>query len=182
MTGRVGYGPSGGVRQPYTSDVGRKLIWFAAAVAGLALAAPAAATHKPGHPPTDASAYDQYVEQIPAGSGSKTPGRGRAKKRPLPRRAAEELREQGGSDAELLESVATDTRLGAPERKLPSSPSISRKIRKETHEEPTTAGALAAGVDVASDGSENRIVGLLVVLGAVTAALVAAVLLRRRRA
>lgn len=155
--------------------------WLLAVATAFACASPATAGHTPGHPPSDASAYDQYVEQIPSSTGSKAPGPGGGKKRPLPASVAAELRSQG-ADGAVLESIATDPALGAPERTLRPTPQVRKDLLNEVDDDPGVPGAASAALSVAADGSTGRLVGLVVALLGITAVLVALTLTRRRRA
>ena len=86
------------------------------AVAVAALMAPGSAAAQA--PPGDIAGVDQYVELLPGAGGKKPTGaRGdSATGEPirLSSSAQRELRERGGSDAALLEAIATSPELGAP--------------------------------------------------------------------
>ncbi|MFN2470696.1 MAG: hypothetical protein ABR583_06850 [Gaiellaceae bacterium] len=148
-------------------------------IAALAFAPAAAATHTPGHPPTGASAFDQYVEQIPSSSGSTVPGTGSGKRRPLAPGVAAELRSLGLEGA-LLESIATDPSLGAPERTSRADARTRRLLRERADDDSGASAAFSAAVSAAGDGSAGRLVALVVVLGGVTM-LLGGLALRQRR-
>ena len=137
----------------------------------------------PGHPPSDASAYDQYVEQMPSSTGSRPVGAGAGKKRPLPPRVAQRLRERGGTEAPVLESIASDPQVGAPARPAPATPEVRRELRSEVTQDPDVAapiGAIGALGD-SGDGAGRRVAGLGLALLAITTALVGTAFWRRRR-
>jgi hypothetical protein len=156
-----------------------RVIAAAAAVVALALPTAASADHRPGHPPSKASAFDQYVEQIPSSTGSKLPRRD-GTKRPLAPGIADQLRAHGAEGA-LLEEFATRPGLGAPERTLKPTPTLRRELREKAEREPSAAASLSAVGSVVADGSGRRLLALLVVVGTTTMLLTVAALRRRRR-
>ena len=156
------------------------------AVTALGTADAALANHVPGHP--CAAAVCQYVEQVPTAGGSKPTSGGRKSVTPLSRSVKQRLYAKAGKDATLLEQVATSSDYGAPQNK-PAKPAApkekqSKKDRgSETSgdrselegaaaaasEDPPSFGkALSASVDVVADGSNGRLIGLVVVLLAIT--------------
>ena len=156
-------------------------------IAVLAVSERAWATHKPGHPgPCRVAAVCQYVEQIPTSSGSQATGFGKPRSTPLPPAVKESLTRKAGADAPLLEQIATSSAYGAPQKKLrtaaPADPNersdaeIGPAIEKDT----SVGGSLSAAVDVAADGSNGRLIGLLIVLLAITGVALASAGYRQR--
>jgi hypothetical protein len=92
----------------------------ARALAALALIAAAAVAAAPGakaDPPPPAS-VNQYVEQIPTGSGSAAVGATKKGVKKLPKKTAAKITKQGGTDSALLKKVATAEDYGAPQTSL----------------------------------------------------------------
>jgi hypothetical protein len=82
------------------------------AILGAVLAGPARAQEPAPDP--GSSAVDQYVEQVPTGSGSKTPGVEKERKAPLAPNAKRALDKTSKSTADALTTVATSSYYGAP--------------------------------------------------------------------
>lgn len=156
-------------------------------IAVLAASESAWATHKPGHPgPCRVAAVCQYVEQIPTSSGSQATGFGKPRVTPLPPAVKEQLTRQAGADAPLLEQIATSSVYGAPQKKLRAAPvgpnnRSSGELGPPIEREDTSiGGALSAAVDVTADGSNGRLIGLLIVLLAITGVALASAGYRQR--
>ena len=159
-----------------------------------ALADAALAKHKPSHPGGGSSAaVAQYVEQLPTSSGSQAVGVGKVESKPLPRKIKQRLVAQAGADAPLLEQVATSSAFGAPQERLSTRPKGAREggrpgpgrsselIGTENLGDDTSATqALDAAVSVVTDGSDTRLIGLVVFLAAITAAALASAAYRGR--
>ncbi len=136
------------------------------------------ANHRPGHPGTSA-AVSQYVEQIPTSSGPQATGIGKERFNPLPRGAKAKLVQQGGKDAALLEKIATSSAYGAPQgtpgrsgSKGPGAGGVAVVTGDNPRDlgDASTSEALSAAVSVVTDGSDRRLIGLLIVMLLITAA------------
>jgi hypothetical protein len=125
--------------------------------------------------PPDIAAILVYVETIPTGSGAKAVRPGAEQKAPLPPATARKLRAEAGRDARILEEIATSSQYGAPQRKLPLA-----HDRPEPDGDDLSPRVLATAVTAAADVEEGRLLGLTLVLGAITA--VAFGMAARRRA
>jgi hypothetical protein len=135
-------------------------------VLAAALLAQSAGAAEPPPDPSD-SALAQYVEQIPTSSGSKAVGRAGDQPAgvPLGASADSQLRAQGGTDADLLEAIATSPALGAPEKKK------ARSRPTERDDAPTVSEAAGAPAEsTASELISGRVVALLAILGGITIA------------
>jgi hypothetical protein len=145
----------------------------ATAVAALVASPAASAEEEP--PP---AAIEQYIEQVPTSEGSRPAGVGKPGRRALPPVVRNQVVQQGGPYAPTLERIATDPTVGAPARKL-QRPSGYRQ-REQKRRDPNAGRALSAAVEAAGSGSDARLVGLLVAVGAITL-LLAALALRQGR-
>jgi hypothetical protein len=119
-----------------------------------------------GKPPKvqDQSAVAQYRESIPTSSGPELTGAAAVRTAPLPAPVHAAIAREAGRSAGLLEQVATSSAYGAPQDRLPETPAGAH---------PGGAGAgsaitAAPGRLIASAG-RSRLVGLIIVLVAVTA-------------
>ena len=164
----------------------RSILLLAAAGVATLLALPGTASAQTTDIP---SAVDQYVEDVPTGGGSSVPGSGGGSSN-LPPGVSAQISDQGGSDAPLLSQVATSSAYGAPkvERKnQQNGPTISGGMMERREGD---GGAAAAESDVsvgsalssAVSGDEGgRLVGLLVLLFAVSLGALAISATRHRR-
>jgi len=139
----------------------------------------------------DASAVDQYVECVPTNTGDDaSAGTGdKPRQTPLPPAVATQVQNQGGSDAPLLQTLATDSRFGAPQKKLKGSAGVNGKTRidkeqliKASPQADVSAGeALSAAVSAVQGGDAARLIGLLVALLLVSVATLSAAAVRQKR-
>jgi hypothetical protein len=114
--------------------------------------------------------------------GTQATGFGKATKKPLSPTLKNELYQQAGDDAALLEDISTSSQYGAPQKTLRNKKKGGGKvvaIPKET-EDTSATKALSAVRTVVTDGSEGRLIALLVVLLAITGFAVAAAGYRQR--
>jgi hypothetical protein len=103
---------------------------IAAAFAVPALVPATAAAAGPSLP---APAVAQYVESIPTSTGPVVPGATKPTARKLPAALQEEVAAKGGSDAAVLEQIATSSVYGAPQTTLtPSDAAVSPTPPPET--------------------------------------------------
>jgi hypothetical protein len=184
----------------------RSLVATVGAVALAAGASPAYA--KPcgaGVPAANGSAaVAQYVEQINTATGSCATGYGKAHVKPLKPAIQRKLTRQGGSDAPVLEQVATSSTYGAPQTSVGSETTrATRPTKARTHgkktggsraagtrsrvelpdvrTDATPSKALSAAANVVSDGSNGRLVGLALFLVAITVVALGVATYRQRR-
>jgi hypothetical protein len=144
-----------------------RLVFIGAVVGTLAVFVPSALARKKPPPPNAAIAV--YVEQIPTGGGS-VAANAQAGGSKLPPAIEQKVRRNGGADAGALERLATAPGLGAPARARRPEPRSA--IGQSTPQAQTTP------TDSLGAPQEDRgLVGLIVVLVLVTAAVVAARLL-----
>jgi hypothetical protein len=167
--------------------------------AGVTDAAPAQGP--PPHPGGSA-AVAQYVEQIPTSSGSQATGVGKVKTKPLAPAIRHRLTKEAGADAPLLQQVATSSTYGAPQHVFHTSEpakaavkaavkaaiggqggalgTTTRRGKRAIGGDATPRRALSAAVNVVSDGSDGRLIGLVVLLAAITTVAVASAAFRQR--
>jgi hypothetical protein len=150
-----------------------KALSWTGALAGVLLWTATAGAASPPPPPEDVPAVSAYVELVPTSRGSRRPSAGATKRGTLPREVEELLARQGGRDAPLLKEVATSPAYGAPTDRV--------RERKQTKlpAEPADESTLGSAVSVATDGSDDRLLGLGFVLLAVTVAAGVVAYLRR---
>lgn len=162
---------------------------FAAAVAAgtfLAGTQAAWADHNPGHASGCSAAVCQYVEQVPTSSGSQVAGVGSGKKaKKLPKAVESELQREAGEDAAVLQEVATASEYGAPQEELQLGPAEKRRLKEaeetiKSEDVVDLGGAVSAPVSVLTDGSDARLVGLVIVMALIALATLAAAAYRQR--
>jgi hypothetical protein len=122
-------------------------------------------------PPPDDSAIDEYVEEIPTGSGGVAPGADEKETTPLPGSVSAQLDGQAGGDAAVLKELATSSHAGAPQTELAP---IAR--RPEAARDRTSG--LAAAASAVGGSSGTRLIGLLLVVVLITGAAAVAVVYR----
>lgn len=148
------------------------------ATLGFAASSGAAAAQTAPPPPDDDSSIDQYVEEIPTGSGGVAPGTGAKETQPLAPSVSAQL-DQAGGDAALQE-LATSSEAGAPQDDL------APVERRPGVREPGVGdgSALSAAVSAVSGTGAGRLLGLLAALLLLTAGVISAAAYRhaRRRA
>ncbi len=176
----------------------RLALALSAAIGLLTASEAALASHRPGHPGQCAAAVCQYVEQIPTSGGSQAtlPG-GKARTTPLAPALRRRLFSEAGKDAALLEQIATSSAFGAPQTPARTQGKKGKKgngasagpgrasggdeeSRPRPSQQPSLGKSLSAVGAVVTDGSEGRLIGLLVVLLLITALAVLAAAFRQR--
>jgi MYXO-CTERM domain-containing protein len=150
------------------------------AVAALAAGSPAYGKGCAGNLTNEGpSSVAQYTEQIPTACGKHVTGTGKGTRK-LPASTAQKIQEQGGSDATLLKNIATSAKFGAPTQKIKvkGGPKHNRFLgdRAATR----SSNPLSASVSVVTDGSDARLIALVVLMLGI-AVLVLATAVRRRR-
>ena len=164
----------------------RRTLLAVAAAAFLLSGGEALANHKPGQPHGNASAVDQYVEQVPTSSGSVVSGQGGGQKRELPRSVQKQLADAGGEDATVLEDVATSSDYGAPQEQLKLDKKDKARLREAVTDlrgedsRVDVGSAVAAPVSVLAEGNDGRLLGLVIVMALIALATVAAAAYRQR--
>jgi hypothetical protein len=127
--------------------------------------------------PSDASSsVAQYIEQLPTSCGSHATGTGKRSVK-LPPAIEQKLKTQGGSNAALLQRIATSESAGAPVQKIRVGKQHNRILSDAARK---TSNPLSASIGVVADGSNARLIALLLVMVGI-AALVLAAAIRRRR-
>jgi len=166
----------------------RKLV-LAGAVAALAILGTSTAAYGKGcsgnvkDPP---SSVAQYTEPIPTACGSHTTGSGKGK-RAVPKSIQQKIDSQGGADAKTLETIVSSESSGAPQTRIKthkgkSHTKVNRHGSKNAVSDSAThkSNPLAASVGVITDGSDGRLITLIVLMVAVAAFVVVSALRRRR--
>ena len=158
---------------------GFRWLGLVALAAGMLGAESAWASHTPCHTGSTSAAVAQYVEQIPTSCGSKATGSGGRRVAPLAAVIERQLKREGGRDAALLKEVATNSAYGAPLRRLKSKKG-REQLERAAREDPTVGKALSEAVSVVGTGSDDRLIGLALVLLAITALAAGTAAYRRR--
>lgn len=136
------------------------------------------------------SSVAQYVEQVPGACGSKTVDQG-SQTRKVPKVIEHKIDQQGGDDAALLKEIVSSEKYGAPAQtkikvtkvtvhKTKAKARGAKKILSDSERRASGTGALAASVGVITDGSDGRLIALIVLMAAVAAIVIVSALRRRR--
>lgn len=187
-----------------------RLLRLAALTIGVLVAWSIWAAQAYAQTPDGPAAVDQYVEDVPTSGGSAIPGSTKhpPKKSSLPHRVSSQIASQGGSDAAILRDIASSPDYGAPaasstpggrgkasgkggtrqngRMETDDRTAMTRSAREGAESIPTPSDssdsdALSAAVSAVQGGDAARLVGLLVVLFAISVAALAAAGLRNRR-
>jgi hypothetical protein len=169
----------------------RKLV-LAGAIATVAALGTTAPAYGGGCSKDPPSSVAQYVEQVPCPSGSQATGTG-TKKRTVPKQIQTKIEKQGGSDAKTLETIVSSESAGAPQTPIKTHPAKAKKHKTKTHvkqdqgsskiisdSETRKSNPLAASVGVITDGSDSRLIVLIVLMVAVAGVVIVSALRRRR--
>jgi hypothetical protein len=136
--------------------------------ASLCAASPAAAATPPPPPPPapDDAAIYQYRESLPASGGPVVPDGADSGGQPLTPALAQQLERTAGSDAPLLERVATSPALGAPVSRRRHATPVPASAEPVSDDEPAAGDALGAAAG-ALDGDARvlLLLGVMLVLG-----------------
>jgi hypothetical protein len=149
------------------------------------------------------SSVAQYVEQQPTACGTQPTGQGN-QSRKIPKQIEKKIDSQSGDsgDATLLKNIVSKQSYGAPQAKIKVK---AKKVKKANKANKATKGkkvtvkkqgdastgvpgdiaakksnALAASVGVITDGSDGRLIALIVLMAAVAAIVIISALRRRR--
>jgi hypothetical protein len=127
------------------------------------------------------SAVQQYVEQLPTACGNQATGTGSGETK-LPKSIERKIDSQAGSQAPILKKLATSKAYGAPQRAIKSKQSTkkTKHYRRILGDAKKQSNALSASIGVVADGSDARLLTLLLVM-IVTAVVVLGAAIRRRR-
>jgi hypothetical protein len=136
------------------------------------------------------SSVSQYVEQVPGACGSKAVSQG-SQTRKVPKVIEQKIDQQGGDDATLLKEIVSSEKYGAPTQtkikvkkvtvhKTKTKGDGARKILSDSERRSADTNPLAASVGVITDGSDGRLIALIVLMAAVAAIVVVSALRRRR--
>jgi hypothetical protein len=127
------------------------------------------------------AATEQYVEQIPTACGSQASGTGTHTTK-LPKAIEQKIDRQGGSQAKILKVIATSQASGASQRQIKpkQAKKKTRHYRKILNHAQKKSSALSAPFSVVTDGSDVRLLTLLIVMIG-TAVVVLGTAIRRRR-
>ena len=162
-----------------------------AALATLGTTATAYADDCPNAP----SSVQQYVECVPSASGGSQPTGSSKKTRPIPKPIEQKIDEQGGDDAGALKEIVSSEASGAPvqtqikvnKAKPKAKPAQTNSNNSGTSTPEIVSDAatrksnpLAASVGVITDGSDGRLIALIVLMVGVAALVVFSALRRRR--
>lgn len=151
------------------------LVAVAALVAGSPAYGKGCAGNVKGDP---SSSVAQYVEVLPTSCGNHPTNSGNRTTK-LPRSLEQKIDSQAGTDATLLKKIATEESFGAPQRQIKSQKgSKQRSILSDSANK--NSNPVFASVGVVTDGSDSRLIVLVLVMVGI-AALVLAAALRRRR-
>jgi hypothetical protein len=135
------------------------------------------------------SSVAQYTEQVPGACGSKSAGQD-SQTRTVPKKLQKQIDTEGGQEAQTITKIVSSGKYGAP-----TNTKIKVKVHKvkahKGHGQTSTKivsdaarksspNALAASVGVITDGSDGRLIGLLVLMVGLAAVVVVSALRRRR--
>jgi hypothetical protein len=150
---------------------------LASGVALLAWSGVSSAAKAPPPKGKELSAISQYRESIPTPVGPTFPAPGPSQKAPLPPGVERKVASKGGADARVLKRIATESNLGAPQKKLRSVP------RARVAEEKSVPGAVLNGAGtLVTDGKNGHLIGLAVVMALLAVAAGAGALRRPKLA
>ena len=149
------------------------------AVCLLVLGAPAAlAADKCTNPNP---AICQYAEDIPTSKGSKPTGSGKEKKvKKLPSSVEQKIREESPTLAPKLEEVATSTKYGAPEEIKATKEEQKRVAKRVRAAQVERARPIPAALGAVSGSGDGRLLGLVIVMAAMTVGAVSVAVIRKR--
>ena len=140
------------------------------------------------------SSVSQYVEQQPTACGNQATGQGGNSTRKVPKQIQSRIQQLGGNDATALTNIVSQQKYGAPTTKIKvhkvkgksaknGKGSGQSKILSDSETRAASAShesPLAASVGVITDGSDGRLIALVVLMLAVAAVVVFSALRRRR--
>ena len=139
------------------------------------------------------SSVQQYVEQLPTSCGSKPSGLGHHKTT-LPKSLKQKIHKEAGKDAALIEKIATEEAYGAPQgdqqkatpktKKSAKHPirakHTNKKLNKLLSDSEEHANPISAAGGVITDGSDSRLIALVIVMLGIAAVVLATAVHKRR--
>jgi hypothetical protein len=128
------------------------------------------------------SSVQQYVEQLPQACGSSATGTGN-QQRKLPASIAHKIDQQSGNQAtaDLLKNIATSQSYGAPTQKIKVRHKLSETQRNVLSDSKARhSSALSASVGVVTDGSDSRLLALVILMGVITVFVLVSAVRRHR--
>jgi hypothetical protein len=150
------------------------------ALSGLMAGSPAYGKGCANNVPSDASSsVSQYIEQLPTSCGNHATGTGKGSVK-LPPSIQKKLETQGGSNAALLQRIATSESAGAPQQKIRVGNRHNRHNRILSDAARKTSNPLSASIGVVTDGSDSRLLALVILMVGVAAVVLTAAIRRRR--
>ncbi len=158
---------------------------LAAGITACVFSAPAFAEEPPPPVPPGTPSIDQYVETVPTSQGGISAGVGKPRGKPLPHRIAAKIHARPDAVTRRLETVATSSAYGAPQRDLSRPAKTSREQRAKpsastTPAQPKAANPLSAAVSAVSDSGDSHVFWLLAAVIVVTTTMVWATARRHR--
>jgi hypothetical protein len=135
---------------------------------GLAAAGPALGDEPPSPPPPS---INQYVESVPTATGGATRAVTKPHAKPLAPAVARRLRNSNNAVVKDLNSIATSSTYGAPQRKLTPpapKPASAPGSRRGIH----GSSAVSAAVSAVSDSGDSHVYWLLGAIIVITTSMV----------
>ena len=126
------------------------------------------------------SAVQQYVEQLPTACGNQASKTGTHETK-LPKSIEQKIDSQAGSQAPILKKIATSEAYGAPQRTIKAQRTKTTKhYQKILGDAEKHSNAVSASFGVVTDGSDARLLTLLIVMIGTAVAVVGTAVRRRR--
>jgi hypothetical protein len=131
------------------------------------------------------SSVSQYVEQQPTACGNQATGQGTATRK-VPKQIQSKIDKLGGDDATALTNIVSKQAYGAPTgtkikvHKIKVKTGKGSGPNKIVSDSETRTNPLSASVGVITDGSDGRLIALVVLMAAVAGVIVFSALRRRR--
>jgi hypothetical protein len=144
------------------------------------------------------SSVAQYTEQQPTACGTHATGQGN-QTRKVPKSIQHQIDSQGGKDAATITKIVSSEAYGAPQTKIKVHKVKVHKVKvhkvkgheakgnkngqtskKIVSDAARTSNSLAASVGVITDGSDGRLIGLIVLMIGLAVVVVVSALRRRR--
>jgi hypothetical protein len=163
----------------------RKIV-LAGGIAVLAALGTSATAYGGGCNQNVPSSVAQYVEQTPSACGQHASGQG-TKTRKVPKALQKKIDSQSGADASTLTKIVSSEAYGAPTNTKIKVTKVTVKKGKghsssNIPQDSATkkSDPLTASIGVITDGSDGRLIALLVLMVGVAAVVVVSALRRRR--
>ena len=134
------------------------------------------------------SSVQQYVECVPSSTGSHSTNSNSTRK--VPKSIQNKIATQGGQDAQQLQAMVSQSKYGAPSTPIKVhkvAKAKTHKAKKEVAKKKILSDSatrksnpLAASVGVITDGSDGRLIALIVLMLGVAAFVIVSALRKRR--